>query len=453
MPCANQNFVVVSKIYIMILECTIEKLVFGGQALGHVDGQAVFVWNALPGEIVKVEVINKKRGVIFGRAIKILKASPQRVLPQEDHYLSCSPWQIMDAALENEWKGKIAAEGFSRLAKIDLPNTQVIADDRLFGYRNKMEYSFWEENGRIQLAFFERGKKHKFPIDVCALAAPEINVKAAEIVDWLNQIKATRQQVKSLILRSAGKTVIAGLFVTDRSWSCQPCEGRDLCDSNYCIDSRLRGNDKVSNLQIFYSDRRSPASRPDALLYLQGEMVLTEKLLGKTLTYGLQSFFQINPLLFTLALESIAKFLNQDTVVDFYSGVGAISIALADKIKQAILVESEPEAAKFAAHNVKFNNLNNFTVLTGPAEKLREEIKSDRLIIFDPPRAGLHPKIITQLLEVKPPRIIYLACDLATQARDVALLSTNYKLIFNELYNFFPRTPHMESLVVLEAGG
>lgn len=416
-----------------MFQVKIEKLVFGGQGMGHYEGKTIFVWGALPGEVVKVEVIKKKKDHIIGRAVEIIEPSPDRIKSREEHHLSCSPWQIMSFDKENEWKGKIAAEQFRRFAQIDLPNVNVISDDRQYHYRNKMEYSFWEDEGKWSLAFFKRGEKYKLPIDECCLATKEINIAARAILNWINGLGVTQRVLKSLVLRSAGSKVVAGLFVTDEDFF--PSQA---------------GRESLQGFQIFYSDRRSPASRPDKLLYSDGLPVLFEKINHITLHYGTLSFFQINVSLFEQVLASISKYINQDTVVDFYSGVGAISIALSDQIKKAILVESDAEAVKFAERNVELNKLHGFTVVGGQAEKLIEEIKPDRLIIVDPPRAGLHQKIIKRILAVRPPRIIYLSCNLATQARDVAFLSEQYQLTFNQLYNFFPRTPHMESLCVLD---
>jgi len=153
---------------------------------------------------------------------------------------------------------------------------------------------------------------------------------------------------------------------------------------------------------------------------------------------------------FEKALERIREFVKDEFVVDFYCGVGAISIALSDSVQGASLIESDAEAVKYAQENIRKNECKNFTVQSGVSEKFLDEIQKDRVIIMDPPRSGLHPKLVKRLCEVQPKRIVYLSCDIATQARDVALLLPHYQLISNELYNFFPRTPHSESLCVME---
>jgi 23S rRNA (uracil1939-C5)-methyltransferase len=418
-----------------MIECTIEKLVFGGQGMGRHNGKVVLAWNALPGERVSVEVQKEKKSFITGIAEKILESSPHRVDPQEAHHLSCSPWQILSFEEENKWKGIIAKEQFRQFAHLNLENTDVVYDERQYRYRNKMEYSFWEENNVTSLAFFKRGQKRKIPIDECALAIPSLNTKAKEVLAWLNSIPVSRYDVKSLIVRTTTNqsNTIASLFVMNKQFPTPP--------------SALS---EKGGFFVYYSNPKSPASRADLLLHSSGETMLSEVLRGKICSYGLSSFFQVNVPLFERALTRISEFINCDTVVDYYSGTGAISIALSAEIKKAILVESDKEAVEYARKNVEANQLDNFTVKEGLAEKMEDEIKNDRLIIFDPPRAGLHPRIIKQILAEKPPRIVYLSCNFATQARDVELLKGAYAIHFNELYNFFPRTPHIESLIVLD---
>ena len=386
-------------------------------------------------ELCVGQIALKQKSFITGIAEEILEPSLHRVKPKEEHYLSCSPWQILSFEEENRWKGIIAKEQFYQFAHIRLENTNVVHDERKYCYRNKMEYSFWEEDTVTSLAFFKRGQKFKIPIDECALAIPSLNTKAKEVLAWLNSIPVTRHDIKSLIVRTA----------TDQSHTTACLFAKD---KNFQVPSN--GFLEKGGFFIYYSNPKSPASRADFLLYSSGGNTIAEVLRGKTCEYGLSSFFQVNVPVFRHTLKRIKEFINCDTVVDYYCGVGAISIALGDYIKKAILIESDTEAVEFARKNIEINQLHNFTVMNGLAEKRGDEIKNDRLVIFDPPRSGLHPRIIKRILAEKPPRILYLSCNIATQARDVMLLFPAYGVTFNELYNFFPRTPHIESLLVLD---
>jgi tRNA/tmRNA/rRNA uracil-C5-methylase (TrmA/RlmC/RlmD family) len=204
--------------------------------------------------------------------------------------------------------------------------------------------------------------------------------------------------------------------------------------------------------EIYFSTPKSPASVPTKLCLQQGQSFLLAELLGKKLKFGLLSFFQVNIPLFNLALDDIARFLDKDKeLVDFYSGVGAIGLPLSGFCQKVHLVDNNEEAIAYARDNIALNKISNAEATCLPAEKITELITGDRIIIVDPPRAGMHKKVVEELLLKKPPRIIYLSCNLSTQARDIELLQESYDLKLVKLYNFFPRTPHIEALIVLES--
>ncbi len=414
----------------------IEKLVFGGQALGRAaSGQVVFVWNALPGETVEVNITKKSKTHWDGIAERVLEKSPERIDPIEKHFLSCSPWQILSYEAENDWKVKIAEETYKKIGDLDL-QLDIVHDTEPYHYRNKIEYSFAENSGKISLAFFERGKKFRFQILECILASREINQAARVVLDWINEVKIPIRSLKSLIGRSTsdGKVALA-MFIKDK-----------LEFSSYpALDKNCLG------FQLYYSTHKSPASVPTELLYSQGQDYLISKIKGTKLKFGNLSFFQVNSPVFEAALEDMKKYLEPDSeALDLYSGVGSISIPLSAKIKSCTLVDSNVEAIELAKENIDLNKLNNFEAVCRPTEEITELIKEDQTVFLDPPRAGLHEEVTKRLLSVKPKKIIYLSCDLATHARDVRLLKEKYNIVFSRLYNFFPRTPHIEGLVILK---
>lgn len=423
------------------MKIKIEKLVFGGQAIAHHEGNTFFVWNALPDEEVEVEIIKKRKNIIEAIATKIISPSPLRVEPKEAHFLSSSPWQILNFQKENEWKENIARETYSKIGDMLLHegDARIFSDNKEFGYRNKIEYSFTLDPNnpeKVTFGFFERGKKKIQSIHTSLLCEEAINITALEILEWINEQKIPLRSLKSIILRSNGQgKVIAALFIKDKlEFSTYP-----------------KLNDSFLGFTLYYSTHKSPASVPTALLYTEGQNFLTAKIFETQLKFGLLSFFQVNIPVFQKALDDVAAFLDPKLpLVDFYSGVGAISLPLSLNREKTILVESNEEAVNFAKENITLNNLKNCEAHCAPAEKMTEFISSDKQIIVDPPRVGLHNDVIHALLRKQPPKILYLSCDVATQARDLRLLGSHYRLTFLKLYNFFPRTPHIEGLAVLE---
>lgn len=416
---------------------TIEKLVFGGQALGRIGAQVVFLWGALPGETVEFRIIKQKKNFIEGVVTKVLTPSPDRVVPEEKHHLSCSPWSIMSLATENEWKKKIAFETYRKVGFIDLPPTLEIVSGKIEnGYRNKIEYSFGvDANVQTVFAFHERGDYHPMPIDNCTLATAEINKTANEILYWIQDQKIFAQELKALIVRSnrAGETVAALFYKKEKDF----------------VLPKLSENCK--GFQIYYSNPLSPASNPDKLLKSFGDTFLVETIRGRKLKYGALSFFQVYVPMFEKTLEDIAVHIkNEKRIVDCYGGVGAISLSLVQPNQKTIIVENNAEAVEYAKENIALNNLQGAEAELHGAEREMEYITAESTVILDPPRAGLDKKVIAELLAKKPKKIIYMSCDLATHARDIAMLQSGYTSIDWKLYNFFPRTPHIEGLCILE---
>lgn len=431
--------------YICLHMLLIEKLVFGGQALAHdnpdsagTTGKAVFVWNALPGEEVEVEYLASKKNFAEAIATKIVTPSPDRIAPLEDHFLSSSPWQMMSWEAENKYKREIAIETYGRNGGLILQSNppEIAYDEHQLGYRNKIEFSFFELPEKISLAFFGRGSKHRRPVTGSLLAEPVINETAQIILDWINEVKIPIRSLKSLIIRSNGAgQSIAALFIKDK----------------LTFDHYPPVSDALLGWHLYYSTHKSPASVPTELLYSVGQDYLIANILDTKLKFGLLSFFQINIPLFTTALKDMAAFIGpKDPVIDFYSGVGAISLPLARNRSHTTLVESNDEAVHYAQENINLNSIATVEAHCRPAEKMTELIDHDSTIILDPPRAGLHDNVTLELLKKLPPRIAYLSCDISTQARDIGRLSESYKPVFMKLYNFFPRTPHIEGLVVLD---
>jgi 23S rRNA (uracil1939-C5)-methyltransferase len=237
-------------------------------------------------------------------------------------------------------------------------------------------------------------------------------------------------KLKTIIVRSNQKNdVVAALFVKSEAFP------------QIVLPSELKG------LRVYYSDPRSPASVPTKLLYELGDAKLTDTLLGKPFTYDVDSFFQVNVPVFELALQRMREFNDVSELTDMYAGVGSIGLSLARKA--VTLVELDPATATMARLNAQASGLH-VSVVEASTEKALEYINSEVPINFDPPRAGLHDKVIERLLTEKPPQITYLSCNPATQARDFAKLQAAYKIKHFEVFNFFPKTPHIESLGILK---
>ncbi|MDO4741775.1 MAG: RsmD family RNA methyltransferase [Candidatus Saccharibacteria bacterium] len=378
----------------------VEKIIPGGKALGtDENGKKIFFWNALPEEIVtEYKITKNKTHFIEAIATSVKNPSLRRTKPKDNCYLSTSPWQIMDYNYELKLKSELIVESF-REQKIPITPPPVITDNKPYFYRNKMEYSlYWdkvEEN--IKLAFHNRGSHQKIPIESSSLERPEIFSTAKAIVEELNSKKEPAFKYQSLLLRcNASGEVSGGLY------------------------------QKGLPHPIFPN--------------------LTDKILGKTYSYSPNGFFQINLSVYELALQEIKKHITTEKVLDLYSGVGTIGLSVADD-KKLTLVECDHSAYRELLENIK--DFPNATGILDKSENVLNYIEPDSTVILDPPRAGCDSKLIDRLSTVRPRKVIYLSCNPSTQARDIGALLPFYHIDIIKTFNFFPRTPHIENLVVL----
>lgn len=405
-----------------------------GAGLGWKDGRPFHIWGALPGELVRARITGKRRGHIYGVVETLLETSPFRTAPLEDHFLSCSPWQILDLSSELELKRK-RVEGLLSSALGKPVELEIRQSPQIFGYRNKMEFSFLRE--KFSLAFFLRGRKGKVELPRgCALAHPAINVASLRICALLAESGISTSHLKSLIMRanSAGD-VLAALFLRERPERPPYIDISDV--------PRLVG------LRVFFSDPRSPASVATEELEDVGRSGLEEQILGRKFRFSETCFFQVNIPSFEEALEDILSHTAEANLLyDFYSGVG--TIGLSSGAEKVVLVESDLEASRWAVLNAELNGVSRFEVILERAEDFIPSAADGSVFVFDPPRTGLHKKVLAALIEKLPSRIVYLSCNPYTQARDLEVLVGKYRPVFMRAYNFFPNTPHVECLVVMD---
>lgn len=422
----------------------IEKIVPGGQGLGTLpDGRKIFLWNALPGEVVsEYEITKKKSHYVEGVAKRIAgfkdgeqqterteqmakidgEGSPERVEPKDKCYLATSPWQIMSYEAELKYKAEMVQEVFRQNGLlVALP--EVVTDGKVYGYRNKMEYSLYydKELKQILPAFHLRGSHRKVPVKQSSIERPELWARAMEIIDELNVRGEEARKYQSLILRSNQAGEVQGGLLENK--------------------------------------------KPHPVFPL-----LRDTILGQEYSYSPNGFFQINLPVYELALMEIQKYVKTEKVLDLYAGVGTIGLSVA-RDKELVLVECNKFAFSELERNIRNGN-DAFLSSRGPllssrdsslpsnyegspkailsnSEEALEYIQPEQTVIVDPPRAGCDEKLIERLNEVKPERIVYLSCNPATQARDVKKLSEQYKIVAMKAFNFFPRTPHVETICLM----
>ena len=487
---------------------TLEKIVGGGQALGTLaDGRKCFVWGGLPGEMVTVRVTKKKSHFVEAVVEEVISPSPDRIQPRDpDSYLSTSPWQIIPLEVEQTYKAQLINDAFT-LHNVTLPETiEVYCNNVAYGYRNKVEFSWYSESvasraisqkksgivsgpglfsddtrgidadsdreessgDTLDLAFFRSGSKGKIVVNGTSLAHPAINNLARAIRDLLRHKRVAARQLKTLLVRcDQSGSCVWQLYVKDRL--------PEIITADEAAKLPAQGG------EIIYSDPRSPASRITKRLARFGNTTLTDAILGIPFRYACEGFFQVNIPVYEQALRDMREWMshnrsdNQQRVIsqkksglalvgpglfsddiravklstiDLYAGVGTIGLTIGgDNIT---LVESNADAVREMQRNITELGRTDARAVLAPSEQALDYITGKEIVIVDPPRAGLHSDVIATLLQQLPPRILYLSCNPVTQARDIALLQQRYRIAWHRGYNFFPRTPHSEHLVVLD---
>ena len=420
------------------------KITPGGQALGELEsGKKIFAWGVLPGEIAEVQITKSKKSFAEGFATEILEKSPNRIEPRDaESFLSTSPWQIFDFDFEQKTKQELIAESF-RQEKIALNQEEIYSDGEIFEYRNKVEFSFWFEkfensdDGELNLAFFKRGGKGKIPVNGTSLAKPEINQAGQKVLEILRARKTASRDLKTLLIRANKNGEIAAqLYVKEEDFTTfSPQEIEKL---------------NFKCFEIIFSSPKSPASVITKILQTSGEKNLTDSVLGVDFNYATESFFQINLPVYEKALLDMKRFIDsKKPTIDLYSGVGSIGLTIGENNLTMIEI-NESAVTEMRANIAKLGRENSAKAILAPSEKALDFIESGANLIVDPPRAGMDKKVCAKILEAEPEKIIYLSCNPTTQARDAAILSEKYDIIYSRGYNFFPRTPHIENLIVLE---
>ncbi|MDP8259197.1 MAG: 23S rRNA (uracil(1939)-C(5))-methyltransferase RlmD [Candidatus Aadella gelida] len=419
------------------MDIVIEKIAYPGKSLARIDGKVVFTDHGLPGEKVKVSVIKEKKNYILARTIKNISFSPLRRETRCDHYRICSPYQYIDYDEQVKIKKQQILEAFGHDLKIDPVDIIFRNSPKIWGYRNKITLKVIHENGKQRLAYNQLQARDRFaPVENCFLSP---NLTNSFLAAFSKVISAGFiQGISQLVVKeNSDNKLLAAVYYNSSFHAEKACAffeplGKDFPHLNLiCIDK-----DSSSRTVICGTD------------------FLVETVSGMSFNIGAESFFQVNtPSLVNLSddLKKNIPFNKNMVLADLYCGIGTFGILLSSKVKQVIGVESEDENFYFMKQNIAANNAANFTPYLSDCKKYINSLslKKVDVAIIDPPRKGLDPDVCNALKRSGLPVIVYISCDLATLIRDLKILLPSYKIknIFG--YDFYPHTPHIETMVIL----
>ncbi len=449
-----------------VLNCTITKLAFGGLGIAEYEGLKIFIAEAVPGDEVTIRISKKKNSYAEGKIVEILKPAEQRIKARCKHFGTCGgcTWQFLSYEDQLFYKQQIVAESLDHLGGIkDFPISPIVGCANPWFYRNKMEFSFAiDPEHKKRLGLHPKGY-HYDVIDLqeCFLPHPYYAALVKVVRAWAeeNDISIYEQRsdgglLMSVIIRhnQTEDFMIHIITKAGKLTNVADLEKRTMAIAQ--IKSAL-------HTQII-SEKGKPTRRVSTDLW--GTKFIAESLeLAKpwdTLHFDIypDAFFQPNPrqavLLYQHALN-FAEISKDDIVLDLYCGTGTLGLFASRKAKQVIGIDNVPDAIKSAQENAQKNNCSNAQFHVGDAGQVLNELKlSPTIAIIDPPRAGLLPEALEQLIAMPLKKLVYISCNPTTQARDLKLLiASGYQVKAIQPVDMFPHTYHIENIVVLSKQG
>ena len=444
-----------------------------GKAVARVDDLVVFVDGAVPGDICTIMISRIKKKFAEAKLIKLEKASPKRIEAICKHFGSCGgcKWQHLDYEAQLYYKQKHVHDSLTRLAKVDFPELKpILGASNFYNYRNKLEFTFsakkWltkeeiesgKEFNRNALGFHIPGLFDKIiDIETCYLQKDPSNAIRNEVRDFALKnkfsffdIRDKHGFLRNLLIRTAntGELMVLVSFFREEK------ENQDAL-----LNHLKTKFPEITSLQYIINPKGNETFHDLDVHCFYGRDYIIEEMEGLQFKIGPKSFFQTNS---NQAFElykitrKLAGLTGNELVYDLYTGTGTIACFVAKQAKKVVGIEYVDAAIEDAKVNAELNKIDNTVFYAGDMKDLltanfiSNNGKPD-VIITDPPRAGMHEDVIKVLNEVKAKRIVYVSCNPSTQARDLAALDLNYKIMEVQPVDMFPQTHHVENVVLLE---
>lgn len=430
---------------------TIDSLTSEGQGIGRVDGYAVFVPGALPGEIVNAHIIKVNPGYAVAKLTEISVASENRTEPLCPVSIQCGGCTLQHLCYEEQLKAKqqTVCDALSRLGGIKNPPVQSIRGmTSPYRYRNKGSFPFALVNGRVEFGFYAQKSHRLIPCTDCIIQDERIISVLRCVRDWAEQAKVSvyNEQTGRGLLRH----VMVRTTTTDEIMLVIVTTGKDVPH----LERLFEALPDVDSLWLNINSDKSNVIFGHKFILLRGAEALCDTIMGYRFMVNPQSFLQVNPEQTQVLYREAVRLLNaqsNETIVDAYCGVGTISLSLSGFAGKVIGIESVPEAIENARSNALQNNILNTEFICGEVENVLPAM-DQRIdgIVIDPPRKGCDERVLDAIVNRSVSRIVYVSCNPATLARDCKYLCANgYTMETAIPVDMFPQTAHVETVVLM----
>ena len=462
------------KVDILLENMTIEACAAEGKALTHWDGAVVFVPFAVPGDVVDIRINRKYHNYYEGFISRIVEPSKDRIPPFCQHFGTCGgcKWQPLPYPLQLEAKRKQVEDQLVRLGHLNVPEIRpTIPSDKTRYYRNKLEFTFsskrwfgWDEDpdtvppeDRVGLGFHV-GKFFDKVLDIkqCYLQKDPSNdirlfCKEYAVSHGLDffDIRANEGFIRNMFIRTSDTGDLMVIM-------CFFYEMRDVREA--MLDAISEAFPQITSLYYVINSKLNDSIGDQECILYKGELTIRETMEDLTFRIGAKSFYQTNSgqafKLYSVARE-FSELTGKEIVYDLYTGTGTIAQFVSKKAAKVIGIEYVPEAIEDAKANAAANGISNCEFFAGDMKDvltdgfIAEHGRPD-VIILDPPRAGIHPDVAKVILNAAPERIVYVSCNPASQARDLAILCEKYEITAVQPVDMFPHTQHVENVCALK---
>ena len=413
----------------------IEKLVYGGDGLGHADGATVFVPFVLPEEVVRVREVERRKKFVRGHVVEVVTASAERTSPPCRHFGLCGGchYQHMPYDAQLRYKAEILRENLRRIGRVQWEGLIESVGSVPLGYRNRAQ---WHVRGGAT-GYLQAGTSVLCAVDECPILSPRLTETLKGVRELVNrkQLPPTVTEIEAFA-DAADERVLLNVSLSH-------FHGQEKA-----VSKALR--EGIEGLESVLLDE---ASR--GVMELDGPGFLTYEAGGFRYRVGHMSFFQVNRLLIEEMVRRVVGEEKGALALDLFAGVGLFTIPLAKRFERVVGVEANPATVRDLQSNVIDNEVDCGSVQEGVEKFLASWKDAPELVVLDPPRAGVAASAIEKLRRLGPARIVYLSCDPSTLARDLALLTqfngtgAGYEMQSVELLDVFPQTYHIEALVRL----
>ena len=461
-----------SKLDIILENLVIESVAAEGKAIAHTpEGQVVFVGFAVPGDVVDVRLIRKKKAWMEGSIIRLVKPSEMRLEPFCEHFGVCGGcrWQPLPYEIQLAAKQRQVYDQLTRIGHLKVPEfSPILGSEKTVAYRNKLEYSAsdkrWMTREEIDAGApvepglgFHVGKFFDKVLDIrhCHLQPEPTNAIRLFIKRWCLEhgvtfynIRENYGQLRNMFIRTTDAGAVM-LIV---------CFGEDFPEREALLDAVAEAFPQISSLYYVLNGKKNDTIGDLECILFRGEEAIYEQMEGLRFKIGPKSFYQTNTgqayNLYKVA-RGFAALTGSETVYDLYTGTGTIAQFVSAGAARVIGIEYVPEAIEDAKVNAAGNGITNCEFFAGDmkdiltADFIAEHGRPD-VVIVDPPRAGMHPDVVKTILEAAPRRIVYVSCNPATQARDMEMMSGQYEITAVQPVDMFPHTFHVENVCRLD---